>query len=442
MNPTTHLALINVFVGDIQGGLGPFLGTWLAQAAKWGPSEVGLVTTIVGFATLGLSGPLGALVDRLGRPRMLIAAACAAILLGTLLLLPARAFMTVLAAQFIAAVGGTLVVPAVTALTLGMVGKQAFPKQQGRNQAWNHVGILGAALAISFGTPYMGPSIAFWILGGLSACAIAAALTTPKQAYNGRRAVGWKEDDPDDKPERSGILKVLSDRRLLILSAALALFNLANGSMLSLLGQKLVAAGEDGTGWTARYVIVAQAVMIPVALFAGSLADRRGRRQLLLVACAVLPARALLSAFLSDPYWLILAEVLDGVASGVIGVAVPVVVADLTWGSGRTQTALGTVAAVQGVGGALSGWVGGLLALHLGWTWAFLALAVPAGLALMMALWLEETCAPGGQDGAGAACSQSNPPEGDDPPEDDAPPEEAGEAEPRRRGAMEASARS
>ncbi len=68
MNPTTHLALINVFVGDIQGGLGPFLGTWLAQAAKWGPSEVGLVTTIVGFATLGLSGPLGALVDRSAGP--------------------------------------------------------------------------------------------------------------------------------------------------------------------------------------------------------------------------------------------------------------------------------------------------------------------------------------------------------------------------------------
>ncbi|TGD95853.1 MFS transporter [Methylobacterium nonmethylotrophicum] len=423
MNPTTHLALINVFVGDIQGGLGPFLGTWLAQAAHWGPGEVGLVTTIVGFATLGLSGPLGALVDRLGRPRLLIAAACAAILVGTLLLLPARAFLTVLAAQFIAAAGGTLVVPAVTALTLGMVGKQAFPKQQGRNQAWNHVGILGAALAISFGTPYTGPSIAFWVLGGLSACAIVAAVTTPKKSWNGRRAVGWKEDDPDDNPERSAILKVLADRRLLILSAALALFNLANGSMLSLLGQKLVAAGQDGTGWTARYVIVAQAVMIPVALFAGSLADRRGRRQLLLVACAVLPARALLSAFLTDPYWLVLAEVLDGVASGVIGVAVPVVVADLTWGSGRTQTALGTVAAVQGVGGALSGWVGGLLALHLGWTWAFLALALPAGLALMMALWLEETCAPGGQDGAGAACSEANPPEAK--PAEDTPAEAA-----------------
>lgn len=410
MQATSHLALINLFVGDIQGGLGPFLGTWLAQAAQWSPSQVGLVTTLVGLATLALSGPLGALVDRVGRPRLLIAAACGAILAGTLLLMGARSFPAVLAAQFVAALGGTLVVPAVTALTLGIVGKQAFPRQQGRNQAWNHVGILGAALVIGFGTPHVGPVVAFWVLGLLAAAAIVAALMTPKTSWNARRAVGWTEDDPDDRPERSAILRVLADRRLLLLSAALALFNLSNGSMLSLLGQKLVAAGQDGTGWTARYVMVAQLVMIPVALLAGSLADRRGRRQLLLVACAVLPVRALLSAFLDDPAWLILAQVLDGVASGVIGVAVPVVVADLTWGSGRTQTALGTVAAVQGVGGALSGWVGGLLAIHLGWTWAFVALALPAAAALGLALWLEETCAPGGRDGAGAPCSTAEPP--------------------------------
>ncbi len=71
--------------------------------------------------------------------------------------------------------------------------------------------------------------------------------------------------------------------------------------------------------------------MVPVALFAGSLADRRGRRQLLMVAFAVLPVRALLSGLIDDPVWLIAAEVLDGVASGIVGVAVPVVVADLTW---------------------------------------------------------------------------------------------------------------
>ena len=110
-----------------------------------------------------------------------------------------------------------------------------------------------------------------------------------------------------------------------------------------------------------------------------------------MVACAALVVRAGLSALVSGPAWLIPAEVLDGVSSGLLGVAVPVLVADLTWGSGRTQTALGTVNGLQGVGGALSGVFSGLLVEWLGWTGALLALAAPAALALAVALWLEET---------------------------------------------------
>ena len=391
MSPTTHLALINVFVGDIQGGLGPFLSTWLAEAAEWNPERVGLVTTIVGIATLILSGPFGALADYLGRPRLLLAIACGAILAGTLLLLPARGFSAVLLAQFLASAGGTLLVPALTSLTLGIVGKKGFPRQQGRNQAFNHVGILIAAVLIGWGTTRFGAQIAFWVLGGMAFAAIAAVATTPAGAWNGRRALGWKEDEPNEAKHRDKVRSVFTNRKLFVLSIALALFNLGNGPMLSLLGQKLVATGQDGTRWTAIYVIVAQVTMIPVALFAGSLADRRGRRLLLLVACAVLPVRAVISALADDPYLLIVAEILDGVSSGIMGVAVPVVVADMTWGTGRTQAALGTVAGVQGIGGAASAWVGGLLAVHLGWTGAFLVLGVPALVALGLILWLEET---------------------------------------------------
>ncbi len=59
-----------------------------------------------------------------------------------------------------------------------------------------------------------------------------------------------------------------------MLAVALALFQLGNGGMLTLLGQKLVHTTSDPVAWTARYVMVAQLVMVPVALLAGSLADR------------------------------------------------------------------------------------------------------------------------------------------------------------------------
>jgi MFS family permease len=131
--------------------------------------------------------------------------------------------------------------------------------------------------------------------------------------------------------------------------------------------------------------------MIPVALWAGSRADQAGRRRLLLIACLALPVRAIFCAMVVDPRALMAAEVLDGVSSGLIGVAVPLVVADLTWGSGRTQTALGALNSLQGLGGALSGLLGGTLVSLLDWNGAFLALAVPAVAAAGLALWLQET---------------------------------------------------
>ena len=391
MSPTAHLAAIKFYTGYIQGGLGPFLATWLAQTGHWSPERVGLVTTIVGLASLALSGPAGVLTDRTGRPRMLLGVACAAILAGTLLLLQARSFLGVLAAEFLAAAGGTLVLPALISLTLGIVGKSAFPRQQGRNQAFNHGGIFAAALLIGEGTKILGAGSAFLVLSGMACAAIIAIATTPAGAWNGRRAHGWKEDEPDEIDRRHPLPAVLANRRLLLLATGLALFNLGNGAMLSLVGQRLVANGVNATGWTATYVIIAQLTMIPVALWAGSLANEQGRRHLLPVACVVLLARAIYSALLSDPAWLVPAEILDGVASGLIGVAVPVLVADLTWGSGHTQTALGTVNGLQGIGGALSGVFGGMLVDWLGWAGAFLGLAVPAMVALAATLWLART---------------------------------------------------
>jgi MFS family permease len=391
MSPSAHLGAINFFIGDIQGGLGPFLSTWLAQTLRWGPAQVGLVSTIVGLATLILNAPAGALADRSGRPRLLLCVACSAILAGTLLMPLFRSFAGILSAEFLAAAGGTLVVPAMTSLTLGIVGKPEFPRQQGRNQAFNHAGILVASALVGGATHFLGGGAAFVVLSCMAAAAIFTIVTTPASAWNGRRAHGWREDEPNEADHKHDLLAVIGNRRLLLLSMALALFNLGNGSMLSLVGQRLVAGGYDATRWTAIYVILAQLTMIPVAIFAGSSADKRGRRHLLLIAFAALIIRAIISALTTSPILLALTEVLDGVGSGLLGVCVPVAVADLTWGSGRTQTALGAVNGLQGLGGALSGLYGGLLVQTFGWVGAFAGLGLAAVGALAIAFWLVET---------------------------------------------------
>lgn len=411
MSPTRHLSIIYFFTGNIQGGLGPFLATWLAQTKAWTPERIGWINTLVGLAALLLNGPAGALVDRLKLPRLLLGLACAAIFGGTALLFLAGGVPGVVAAHGTATLGGILVLPAATALTLGIVGRKAFPRQHGRNEAFNHAGILASALMIAGGSVLIGPDAALFVMAGMAVGAILATVTTPGDAWDAARAQGEEDDGEgekkdgeagrrsgsgaDDRQEETSPLRaVLTDRRLLMLALVLALFSLGNGVMLSLIGQRVAAEGGSATAWTAGYVVAAQLTMIPVALWGGRLAERGGGKPLLILACVALLARALLSAWIADPFWLVPVQVLDGLGSGLIGVAVPVVVANASAGTGRTQTALGTVYAMQGVGGQLSHAFGGTLAGWFGWSGAFLALAAPVGAALALALLLPGGAAP------------------------------------------------
>ena len=180
---------------------------------------------------------------------------------------------------------------------------------------------------------------------------------------------------------------------LLLLTTCLALFHLANAAMLPLVGQRLALAhaGYESAMMSAC-IVAAQLVMLPVALLCGAWADRLGRRPILLVAFAILPLRGLLYTLSDAPAWLIGVQLLDGIGAGVLGVMVPLVVADLTRGTGRYNFSLGGVAMASGVGAALSNAVAGAIVTSQGYDTAFLALAVTAFAALLL-LWsrLPET---------------------------------------------------
>ncbi len=143
-------------------------------------------------------------------------------------------------------------------------------------------------------------------------------------------------------------------------------------------------------------IIAAQAIMLPIALLVGRYADRVGRKPILLIGFAVLPVRCLLFTLSDDSAWLIGVQMLDGVGAGIFGAITPLLVADLTRGTGRYNLAQGAVATAQGVGASVSGVVSGVIVDHMGYTAAFLESAVAACVALAV-LWvaLPET-APAG----------------------------------------------
>jgi MFS family permease len=185
---------------------------------------------------------------------------------------------------------------------------------------------------------------------------------------------------------------LLACRPLLIFAGATVLFHFSNAAMLPLVGQKLALTDRDlGTTLMSVCIIAAQVVMVPVAMLVGRKADAWGRKPIFAAALAVLALRGALYPLSDNPYWLVSVQLLDGVGAGIFGALFPLVVADLTRGTGHFNVSQGAIATATGLGGALSAAVAGFIVVAAGYSAAFLFLAgvAAAGLGLFVALMPE-----------------------------------------------------
>ena len=163
--------------------------------------------------------------------------------------------------------------------------------------------------------------------------------------------------------------------------------------MLPLVGQKLALVNRDlGTTLMSVCIIAAQMVMVPVAMLVGHKADVWGRKPIFADGAGRAgTARHALSA-LRHPYWLVSVQLLDGVGAGIFGALFPLVVADLTRGTGHFNVSQGAIATAAGLGGALSTAAAGLIVVKAGYSAAFLFLAAVAGAGLIgFAAMMPET---------------------------------------------------
>jgi MFS family permease len=104
----------------------------------------------------------------------------------------------------------------------------------------------------------------------------------------------------------------------------------------------------------------------------GRAAQRWGRRPLLLLGFAALTIRGVLFATVSDPYLLVAVQVFDGVTAAVFSVMIPLIVADVAFGSGRFNLAQGIVGTATGIGASLSTVLAGYVSDRFGSSIAFM----------------------------------------------------------------------
>ncbi|MBI0537274.1 MFS transporter [Roseomonas sp. KE2513] len=382
------LDALSFFVSDARYGLGAFLGVYLMTEHGWDAGSIGAAIAIGGLTGLVSQAPMGALVDAVRSKRALIA--CAALIVTvTCLVVPlAPQFWSVAVSGLVGALAGVTIGPTLAAISLGVVGPARFARRAGRNESLFHLGDGAVSLAILLTAPLFGSKVLFWSMALTLMATLAAAAAVPARAINHEVARGLLPGETGLVARPSAWRVLLQSRALLIFAACGALFHLANGSMLMLVSQKLAQQNlGQGIALTAASAIAAQLVMVPTAALAGVRADVWGRKPLILVAFVALALRGALYTLSDNTAWLIGVQLLDGVGAGLMGALFPVVVADLTRGTGHFAAAQGVVGTVQGIGGVVSLAVAGQLLVHSGYDVTFFALAAVAATGAVL-FWL------------------------------------------------------
>ncbi|UXH42337.1 MFS transporter [Pseudomonas promysalinigenes] len=378
---------LNFFLADVRDGLGPYLAIYLLAVHQWQPASIGLVMTLAGVTALVAQTPAGALIDRTRAKRAVIVIA-ALLVTGSCLLLPFMASFTLVAlTQTVSALAGSVFAPAIAAITLGITGPKAFTRRFGRNETFNHAGNACSAL-LAGGLAYLfGPVVVFYLMAVMTVMSIIAVARVPADAIDHQQARGLS-DAAHGHDQPAGLRVLLHNRTLLLFAVCCALFHLANAAMLPLVSQKLSQIDlRLATPLTSACIVAAQLVMVPMAMLVGNKAEQWGRKPFLVAGFFVLALRGALYVLSDNPFWLVGVQLLDGVGAGIFGALFPIVVKDLTAGTGRFNVSLGALTTAFGLGAALSPGIAGLVVQAAGYDAAFLTLAAIATAAWLL-VWL------------------------------------------------------
>ena len=378
------------FLADVQTGFGPFIAVYLTTQ-KWTQVEIGFVLSIGGIVGLLGQMPGGAIVDAARSTRLVAGAAVLTICFCALGYAAFPVFPIVVTAATLHAMASCVLGPAIAAVSLGLVGPLRIGERLGRNARFASLG-NGVAAAVMGTCGYYLSSRSVFVVTFLLALPTLYALSRIRgRDIDAARAHGAALKTADYSPVR--FRDLIRQRPLLIFAGAVLLLQLANAAMLPLMAGVVTTRSAD---WAP--VLIAFCIVVPQAIVAltsptvGRKAQQWGRRPFLMLGFAALTIRGVLFATVTDPYLLVAVQLFDGVTAAVFSVMIPLIVADLAFGSGRYSLALGIIGTASGIGASVSTILAGFVADRFGAPTAFVGLACVAALGLaMIATIMPET---------------------------------------------------
>jgi MFS family permease len=361
----------NLFVANIQTGFGPFIAVYLISQS-WTQTSIGLALSIGTIAAMVSQVPAGALVDampnktRVATFSVLAFTACA--LMFAIYPIP----LFVYVAEVLHGVSSCTLGPATAAMSLVLAGRFGMGLRLGRNARYAAIGNGVGALLMGACGQYVSERAVFYLTAAFTLPALVALLPLRRVAI-----AGSDLQPPAGQPEpgRGQFLRVLADRRLLIFCGCAMLFTFANAPMLMLMSGTMTAKVGNPSLLIAACIVLPQIIVAIASPAMGRMAERRGRRIVLMLGFSMLPLRGLLFATSTNPTLVVAVQALDGIAGACFGIMVPLIVSDVAARSGHFNLSLGFVGFAVGIGGTLSTSAAGWLADHYGLRAAFFFLS-------------------------------------------------------------------
>jgi len=369
----------NFFIADVQTGFGTFVAFYLAQLG-WSERSVGIALTVGGLAGVLSQIPGGALADAVTWKRGLVAAGIVMIGGAALILAlwPSRTLVWL--AMLLHGTTAGVITPAIGAISLGLVGRRAMSLRTGRNYRYAAGGHAATAALMGLAGAYLAQGAIFVAAAALCIPALVALGFIRADEIDYRRARNAPTGQSSQQVAR--VVDLAKNHRLLLFTAALVLFQLADASMLPLIGEHLAATMPTRTPlWMSGLIIIPQIVVAALAPWVGYHSEKKGRKPLLLIGFGVEPVRAALLAFTGNYVFLVVAQLLNGISGAIIGVLTVIVITDLTAGTGRFNLAQGVVGAMIGIAASVSTLATGFLFQGVGPVEGFIVIAAVAGAA-------------------------------------------------------------
>ena len=379
------------FLADVQTGFGPFIAVYLTTQ-KWTQVEIGIVLSIGGIVGLLGQMPGGAIVDAARSERVVAGFAVAAIGMSALAYALWPIFPVVTAAAIMHAMASCVLGPAIAAISLGLVGPLAIGERLGRNARFASLGNGSAAALMGACGYYISNRSVFLVTFLLAIPTLLALSRIREREIDIVQAHGAiLREKPDEKA--TSIFALIRQKPLLIFAASILLLQLANAAMLPIMaGVVTTRSSQWAPVLIAACIIVPQAIVALMSPTVGRKAQDWGRRPILLIGFGALAIRGVLFATVTDPFLLVAVQIFDGITAAVFAVMIPLIVADIAFGSGHFNLALGIVGTATGIGASLSTVLAGYVTDKFGGSIAFFGLAGVAATGwLLIVLVMPET---------------------------------------------------